>query len=76
VVEPQLVVLSAAMQGRLTDVEALGELRASWPLALGGAGVTERLARESGARHLRTDPLTAAGAIDTRPDAVTVHSSR
>jgi hypothetical protein len=66
-VEPQLVVLSAAMQGRFADLETLRALAESWPLALGGAGASERLAREADARHLSGDPVTAAGRIGTEP---------
>jgi DNA-binding transcriptional MerR regulator len=65
-IEPDLVVLTAAMQGRLgRAIDDLRSLSARWPLALGGAGVTEQLALDCGARHLTQDPVTAAGAVAT-----------
>jgi DNA-binding transcriptional MerR regulator len=62
-VEPQLVALSSAMQGRFEDVGALRSLASSWTLALAGPGVDEHLAREAGAHHLVGDPITVAGTL-------------
>ena len=63
-VEPDLVVLTAALAGRLARSEDdLRALSARWPLALAGAGVTEQMACDCGARHLTQDPVTAAGSL-------------
>jgi DNA-binding transcriptional MerR regulator len=65
-VEPDLVVVAAAMPGRLArsrdDLRMLGE---QWPLALAGGGVDDEFARACGARHLAQDPVTAAGSLAT-----------
>jgi DNA-binding transcriptional MerR regulator len=63
-VEPDLVVVVAAIQGRLSNrVDELRELGSRWPLALAGAGATEALAEACGARHIAQDPVAAAASI-------------
>jgi MerR family transcriptional regulator, light-induced transcriptional regulator len=60
-VEPRLVVVSAATSQRLRAAQAqLTELARDVPIALAGAGATERLARATGASLLQGDPVTAA----------------
>jgi DNA-binding transcriptional MerR regulator len=61
---PEMVVLSAVMDGRFDDVEpGLRELAARLPLALGGPGAGRALADRVGARLLEADPFTAADAL-------------
>jgi DNA-binding transcriptional MerR regulator len=60
-VEPRLVVVSATTSQRLRAAQAqLTELGRYVPIALAGAGATERLARATGASLLQEDPVTAA----------------
>jgi DNA-binding transcriptional MerR regulator len=60
-VEPRLVVVSATTSRRLRGAQAqLTELARHVPIALAGAGATERLARATGASLLQGDPVTAA----------------
>ena len=64
VVHPELTVVSAAMRQRLSQhVKQLRGFTDRWSLALGGAGVSARLAERAGARHLTEDPVTAASAV-------------
>lgn len=63
-VRPELTVVSATMRQRLPrHVKELSAFADRWPLALGGPGVSARLAAQAGARHLTEDPVTAAGAV-------------
>jgi DNA-binding transcriptional MerR regulator len=58
---PDLVVVAATTTDRFTPVLGeLAQLAAVAPLAVAGAGATERLADEIGARLLSGDPVTAA----------------
>jgi len=60
-VEPRLVVVSATTSQRLRAAQAqLTELARHVPIALAGAGATDRLARATGASLLQGDPVTAA----------------
>lgn len=60
-VEPRLVVVSATTSRRLRAAQAqLSELARHVPIALAGAGATDRLARATGASLLQGDPVTAA----------------
>jgi MerR family transcriptional regulator, light-induced transcriptional regulator len=60
-VEPRLVVISSTSSQRLRAAQAqLIELARQVPLALAGAGATDRLARATGASLLQGDPVTAA----------------
>jgi len=60
-VEPRLVVVSATTGRRLRAAQAqLTELARHVPVALAGAGATDRLARATGASLLKGDPVTAA----------------
>jgi DNA-binding transcriptional MerR regulator len=60
-VEPHLVVITATTTRRLRTAQPqLIELARSVPLALAGAGATNRLARATGASLLEGDPVTAA----------------
>jgi DNA-binding transcriptional MerR regulator len=64
--EPELVVVSATLPGRLAGAEeALARLGRRWPLALAGGGTSEAVARRVGATYLAHDPVTAAAAIAT-----------
>jgi MerR family transcriptional regulator, light-induced transcriptional regulator len=63
-VRPELTVVSATMRQRLArHVQGLSAFADRWSLALGGPGVSVRLAAQTGARHLTEDPVTAAGAV-------------
>lgn len=58
---PHLVVISTSMRGRLEPARSeLRTLAARVPVALAGAGVDRRFAEDCGARHLDSDPVTAA----------------
>jgi MerR family transcriptional regulator, light-induced transcriptional regulator len=60
-IQPRLTVITATMPNRLDSVlPELQVLSARWPLAIGGGGTNQELARRSGARHLPDDPITAA----------------
>jgi DNA-binding transcriptional MerR regulator len=60
-VQPRLTVITATMPKRLDPVlPELQALSSRWPLAIGGGGTNQELARRSGARHLPDDPITAA----------------
>jgi DNA-binding transcriptional MerR regulator len=61
---PELTVMAASMRQRLPrHKEQLRSFTDRWSLALGGPGVTARLAEQVGARYLETDPVTAASAV-------------
>jgi DNA-binding transcriptional MerR regulator len=58
---PELVVVAATTTDRFTAIRSgLAGLAAIAPLALAGAGATQRMADEIGARLLTGDPVTAA----------------
>jgi DNA-binding transcriptional MerR regulator len=58
---PELVVVAATTTDRFTAIRSeLVRLAAVAPLALAGAGATQRMADEIGARLLTGDPVTAA----------------
>ena len=58
---PELVVVAATTADRFTAIRtALARLAGVAPLALAGAGATQRMADEIGARLLTGDPVTAA----------------
>jgi DNA-binding transcriptional MerR regulator len=64
IINPELTVIAATMRQRLA--RHAGELRDftdRWSLSLGGPGVSARLAKQTGARHLLDDPVTAAGMV-------------
>ena len=58
---PELVVVAATTSDRFTSILGeLAQLAAIAPLALAGAGATQRMADQTGARLLSGDPVTAA----------------
>lgn len=64
VVHPELTVMAAVMRRRLSRYAAqLRDFTDRWSLALGGPGVSPQLARQTGARHLDEDPVTAANTL-------------
>jgi MerR family transcriptional regulator, light-induced transcriptional regulator len=64
ILHPELTVVAATMRQRLPPhARQLSEFNERWALALGGRGVSKRLAKQTGARHLETDPVTAAGVV-------------
>jgi DNA-binding transcriptional MerR regulator len=65
-VAPDVVVVSAAMQGRVRETDAR-EVAARWPLALAGAGCDPDRAARIGARCLEADPVSAAVAVAAMP---------
>jgi DNA-binding transcriptional MerR regulator len=63
-VHPELTVVSAAMRGRMArQTKQLSSFSERWSLALGGPGVSARLAEQAGALYLDEDPVTAAGTL-------------
>lgn len=63
-VRPELTVVSATMRQRLPrHAKQLSSFAERWSLALGGPGVSARLAKQAGARHLEEDPVTAASTV-------------
>jgi DNA-binding transcriptional MerR regulator len=64
VVRPDLVVVSASDEAPLlAAADELRALAATVMLALGGAGATAAVARATGARSLRDDPIAAAADV-------------
>jgi methanogenic corrinoid protein MtbC1 len=64
VIHPELTVVAATMRRRLPQhARQLSSFTERWPLALGGPGVSARLAEQTGARHLKEDPVTAARTV-------------
>jgi MerR family transcriptional regulator, light-induced transcriptional regulator len=64
VVHPELTVMAAVMRRRLSRYATqLRDFTDRWSLALGGPGVSPQLARQTGARHLDEDPVTAANTL-------------
>lgn len=63
IINPELTVIAATMPRRLPRyAKQLSSFTAKWSLALGGAGVTARLAGQIGALHLAENPVDAASA--------------
>jgi MerR family transcriptional regulator, light-induced transcriptional regulator len=61
---PELTVVAAAMPQRLSHhAKQLSSFTDSFSLALGGPGVSARLAKQAGAQHLLQDPVSAASAL-------------
>jgi methanogenic corrinoid protein MtbC1 len=61
IIHPELTVVAAVMRQRLPRYSRqLSSFTDRWALALGGPGVSARLAERTGARHLTEDPVTAA----------------
>ncbi len=64
VIHPELTVMAATMRQRLPrHAKQLRSFTDRWSLALGGPGVSARLAKQTGARHLKEDPVTAASTV-------------
>jgi DNA-binding transcriptional MerR regulator len=64
IVKPELTVVAAVMRRRLPRyARQLSSFAERWTLALGGPGVSARLAEGAGARHLTEDPVTAASTV-------------
>jgi DNA-binding transcriptional MerR regulator len=64
IVNPELTVVAAVMRQRLSRYALqLSGFTQRWKLALGGPGVSARLAERTGARHLTDDPVTAASTV-------------
>ncbi len=64
IINPEVTVVTATMRRRLSrHQEQLSSFTQRWALALGGPGVSTRLASQTGARHLPEDPVTAASTI-------------
>ncbi len=64
IVDPDLTVVSATMRQRLPrHAKKLSGFTDRWSLALGGPGVSAKLAMQTGARHLDGDPVSAANAV-------------
>jgi DNA-binding transcriptional MerR regulator len=64
IIRPELTAMSATMPRRLPrHAKQLASFASTWSLALGGPGVTARLARQTGAQHLAGNPVAAAGTI-------------
>jgi DNA-binding transcriptional MerR regulator len=64
IIHPELTVMAATMRQRLArHASQLSDFTDKWSLALGGPGVSARLAKQTGARHLLDDPVTAAGTV-------------
>jgi DNA-binding transcriptional MerR regulator len=64
IIHPELTVMAATMRRRLArHTSQLRDFTDKWSLALGGPGVSARLAEQTGALHLLDDPVTAAGMV-------------
>jgi MerR family transcriptional regulator, light-induced transcriptional regulator len=64
IIRPELTVMAATMRRRLPrHVKALSRFSEKWSLALGGPGVTERLATQAGALRLAENPVAAASTV-------------
>jgi DNA-binding transcriptional MerR regulator len=64
IIRPELTVMSATMPRRLPrHAKQLISFTSKWSLALGGPGVTARLAKQTGARRLAENPVDAAAAV-------------
>lgn len=63
-VEPDLVVIAAALPDRLVPIlDELGALGERWPAAIAGAGASAVLAAQAGMQHLDGDPVGAAETV-------------
>lgn len=63
-IRPELIVMSAAIPGRLHAVVGeLSELALRWPVAIAGSAANTELASRCGASHLAGDPVSAAAFI-------------
>lgn len=63
---PELTVVAATMRQRLPrHTKQLSSFNDRWSLALGGPGVSARLAKQLGAQHLTQDPVSAASVVST-----------
>jgi MerR family transcriptional regulator, light-induced transcriptional regulator len=61
---PELTVIAATMPRRLPRyAKQLSSFTDRWSLALGGVGVTSRLASQTGAQHLAENPVDAANTV-------------
>ncbi len=64
IIHPELTVMAATMRRRLhRHANELSRFTEKWSLALGGPGVTPRLAAQTGARHLAENPVAAASTV-------------
>jgi methanogenic corrinoid protein MtbC1 len=64
IIHPELTVISATMPRRLPRyAQQLSSFTDKWSLALGGAGVSARLASQTGAQHLAENPVDAASTV-------------
>jgi DNA-binding transcriptional MerR regulator len=73
-VEPDLVVVAAALAERLVPIlDGLRALGERWPTAIAGAGASAPLATRAGVQHLEGDPVGAAESVSLQgaaaPDA-------
>jgi DNA-binding transcriptional MerR regulator len=60
-IRPELTVVAAAMRQHVRPhLEPLCSFSDRWHLAMAGAGVSARLAKQAGARYLDEDPVSAA----------------
>jgi MerR family transcriptional regulator, light-induced transcriptional regulator len=63
-INPELTVVAATMRQRLPrHARELSGFTDRWSLALGGPGISARLATQTGAVHLKEDPVTAASTV-------------
>jgi DNA-binding transcriptional MerR regulator len=63
-IRPELTVVAAAMPQHVRPhVKPLCSFSHKWHLAMAGAGVSARLAKQAGARHLDEDPVSAASTV-------------
>jgi MerR family transcriptional regulator, light-induced transcriptional regulator len=64
IIHPELTVMAATMRRQLPrHVKELSRFTEKWSLALGGPGITERLATQTGARYLAENPVAAASTV-------------
>jgi methanogenic corrinoid protein MtbC1 len=66
-VDPDLVVITASLQGRISDEPELRHLTDTWRCAIGGAGALRELTERVGAEFLDGDPVTAALRVGAAP---------
>ena len=65
--QPDLIVVAASTRERLASVsDALRELAERWPVAIAGAGATEKLAAATGVHYLSGDPVSEAERVAVR----------
>jgi DNA-binding transcriptional MerR regulator len=63
-IHPELTVLAVAMRQHLgPHIRPLSSFSRKWRLAVAGPGVSARVAKQVGARHLNEDPVSAASAV-------------